>query len=174
MTLFARLSETFSVNWTTLLVGWDRPWESPAVLSTDDIDSHATERLASGVDARDEALIVELLALDLPNADRALIRRCLARLSDLCRSDPSSELRKWRVVLLEQLLENLATDPVYGLIALTEFWLGFGFPPDSPHEVQGRDNSMSASEYYQEDNYRRLLLRHRSWIEQEKRDLGAD
>ncbi|HEU4388194.1 MAG TPA: DUF2247 family protein, partial [Blastocatellia bacterium] len=65
-------------------------------------------------------------------------------------------------------LNNLPQDAVYGLVALTEFWQGFGFPPDSPHEVQGRGNTITPLDYYQQENLVRLLACHRAWIKEEK------
>ncbi len=109
-----------------------------------------------------------LLSVDLHTESREAIKEHLARLSDLCRCDPSRELRKWQVVLLEDVLNHIPSDPLYGLLALTEFWQNFGFPPDSPHEVEGKGSTLSASEYYEENNYVRLVGRHKAWIEQEK------
>jgi hypothetical protein len=59
-------------------------------------------------------------------------------------------------------------DPLYGLLALTEFWQSFGFPSDSPHVIQGRGNTISPAEYFQQNNLNRLLSLHRKWIQQEK------
>lgn len=181
MTPFARLGKQFGVNWTTILVGWKglgvfSPWaartaEFPPLLSADELAAYANERLASSSDVAEDDLIVNLLSLDLHTESRETITEHLARLSDLCGGDSSRELRKWRVVLLEDLLEHIPSDPLYGLIALTEFWQNFGFPPDSPHEAQGKGNMVSPADYYQESNYQRLVSRHKAWIEQEKARL---
>ena len=56
-------------------------------------------------------------------------------------------------------------------MALTEFWQNFGFPTDSPHEVQGRVNEITPLEYYDDQNLQRLLSRHRAWIQEEKAAL---
>jgi hypothetical protein len=183
MTDFAKLRKQFSANWTTILVGWKglgvfSPWPSrsaefPPLLSADELAAYASERLASSSDPREDDLIVRLLSLDLKSESREAVTNHLARLSSLRECDPSLEVRKWRLVLLEDLLEQLPSDPLYGLIALTEFWQSFGFPPDSPHEVQGREGTLSPADYYSEENYRRLFFRHRAWIEEEKAALAV-
>jgi hypothetical protein len=181
MSPFARLKAQFVVNWTTVLVGWKglgvfSPWPArsadfPPLLSVDELTAYANERLASSSDAAEDDLVVRLLSCDLHTESRETITEHLAKLSDLCGCDSSRELRKWQVVLLEDLLGNIPSDPLYGLIALTEFWQNFGFPPDSPHEVQGKGNTVTPDDYYQESNYQRLVSRHKAWIEQEKTGL---
>jgi hypothetical protein len=181
MSSFARLKGQFVVNWTTVLVGWKglgvfSPWPArsadfPPLLSADELAAYANDRLALSSDAAEDDLVVRLLSLDLHTEGRETITEHLARLSDLSGCDPSHELRKWQVVLLEDLLDHIPSDPLYGLIALTEFWQNFGFPADSPHEVQGKGNTISPDDYYQESNYRRLVSRHKAWIEQEKAGL---
>ena len=73
--------------------------------------------------------------------------------------------------LLEEVLENLPPDPLHGLMALSEFWQTFGFPADGPHEVQGRENAVTPTEYYQQENLTRLLARHYAWIKEERARL---
>jgi len=178
MSAFAKLRAEFDTNWTTILVGWsglgvlsawpDRWGEFPPLLSADEVAADADERLASSADTTEQNLIVELLSLDLRTESRETIRGFLQRLSDLDRGDPAIELRKWRLILLEQVLGVMPQDALYGLMALTEFWQSFGFPSDSPHEVQGRGNAITPPEYYQQENLRRLLARHRAWIDDER------
>jgi len=169
------------VNWTTVLVGWKglgvfSPWPAhsadfPPLLSADELAAYSSERLASSSSAAEDDLVARLLSLDLHTESRETITEHLAPLSDLCGCASSRELRKWQVILLEDLLDHIPSDPLYGLIALTEFWQGFGFPPDSPHEVQGKGNTLSPDDYYQEDNYHKLVSRHKAWVEQEKAAL---
>lgn len=181
MSPFTRFKRQFVVNWTTVLVGWKglgvfSPWPThstdfPPLLSADELATYANERLASSSSAAEDDLVVRLLSLDLHTVSRETITEHLTWLSDLCGFEPSSELRKWRVVLLEDLLDHIPSDPLYGLISLTEFWQNFGFPSDSPHEVQGKGSTLSPDDYYDENNYQRLVSRHKAWIEQEKAAL---
>src|SRR5215475_1063475 len=178
---FAKIKAAFDVNWTSVLVGWEGLWrlsprprrwtEFPPLISTGEITSYAEKRLEASADRREQRMIIELMTVDLGRLTREEIRDMLESLSGLDGGDPAMELRKWRLVLLEQVLEGISNDPVYGLIALSEFWQEFGRPPDSPHEAQGVGNHITPSEYYRQENLDRLLARHREWIETEKKTL---
>jgi hypothetical protein len=74
----------------------------------------------------------------------------------------------WQVVLLPRLLPELPTDPLYGLLALTEFWGQFDFPSDGPHVVQRPGDT----EYYTERNYAHLIEKHRVWLEAQRVQCG--
>ncbi|MGV3607704.1 MAG: DUF2247 family protein [Planctomycetaceae bacterium] len=177
MSVFASLEEEFDVNWTTMLVGWNglgeySPWPDRKddflpLYSTDELAAFANKRFTSSI-AIEEALILKLLSLNLCSERRETIRGLLMDLATLNGGDPKLELRKWRLVLLEDLLTNFPADAVNGLVALTEFWECFGYPVESPHEVQGRGNEISPSENYQDRNLKRLLARHWAWLQEEK------
>lgn len=181
MSTFEELKVAFDVNWMTVLVGWNglgglSPWpdrwvEFPPLMSADEIAAYADEKLASLSNLVEQDLIVALLSPDLRNESREAVKNLLTPLSDLSGSDLGIELRKWRLVLLEETLASMPKDALHGLMALSEFWQNFGFPSDSPHEVQGRGNTVGPSEYYQQDNLDRLVARHRAWIEKEKAAL---
>lgn len=183
MSAFATLRKEFTPNWTTIIVGWRglgvlSPWPAhlsdfPPLLSTDEITVFANERLAVSEDAVEDDLIVRLLSLNMGDEPREIVAEHLAPLSDLCGGSSVLELRKWRVVLLEELLAHIPCEPLYGLMALSEFWQGLGFPSDGPHEVQGRESKLSPGDYYQESNYQRMIERHKVWIGEEKAMLGA-
>jgi len=181
MSTFENLKAAFVANWTTVLVGWNgpgvlSPWpdrwvEFPPLISPDEIAAYANDRLAATSDPAEQALIVALSSSDLRTEGRETIKDLLAPLSELDAGDPDIEIRKWRLVLLEQVLENMPHDPLYGLMALTEFWQSFGFPSDGPHEVQGKGNTLTPSEYYKQENVHRLVARHYEWVEGEKAAL---
>lgn len=178
MSAFEKIKANFNTNWTTVLVGWNglgmlSPWpdrwnEFPPLISADEISAYAYEKLASSSSSVEQDLIVALLSVGLQTESRESVKVLLTPLSDLSKGDPSIELRKWRLILLEDVLVNMPKDAVYGLLSLTEFWQNFGFPSNSPHDVQGRGNTITPSEYYQDENLHRLVDRHRTWLEDEK------
>lgn len=179
MSTFEKIRATFTINWTTVLVGWNGlgvycPWpdrwtEFPALICGHEICAYCDEQLAISLDIIERDMILELLTLDFRTANREIVRTFLTPLSALCKCDPAIELRKWRLVMLEETLKHIPKDALYGLIALSEFWQSFGFPSDSPHIVQGRGfDSVDPYEYYQQANLDQLLLRHQRWIEHEK------
>ncbi|MFP4052995.1 MAG: DUF2247 family protein [Phycisphaerae bacterium] len=178
MSVFETVKASFGANWTTVLVGWEglgafSPWpdrwiEFPPLILAEEVAAYADERLAVASAAVEQDLTVSLSMADLEDKTREEIRDQLVALSKLDGGEREIELRKWRLALLEQLLERVPQDPLQGLMALTEFWQQWGFPPDSPHEVQGRDNDIPTSEYYQEATLNRILARHRAWAEDER------
>lgn len=180
MTAFGKLRTGFPVNWTTLFIGWRglgplSPWpdqwaEFPPLLSTDELRAYAEERLASSSNEPERAVILRLLS-ELDDGGRQAITSILSELTRVDGGNQDTELRKWRLILLEDVLDNMPTDAVYGLTALTEFWQSFGFPSESPHLVQGRGNTVTPSEYYQQVTLDRLRARHRAWIEEERAAL---
>ena len=184
MSAFFSIQAAFGLNWTTVLVGWEglgvfSPWPSrwtefPSLVSAEEVAVYADERLASATALSERDLVLKLVSVDWRTESREAIRDLLKPLSDFDGKDPAIELRKWRLVLLERVLENMPQDSLYGLMALTEFWQGFGFPPDGPHQVQARGNEIGPKEYYTAENFREALDRHRQWIEKEAAELLAD
>ena len=132
------------------------------LLTLHDVESFATEQIETPV-ASDQAVAVLVAANDGRDETRAVLRTLVDH--EKCSAD--HELRKWRVVLLKHALTRLPSDPLHGLVALTEFWERFDFPLDSPHIVQGRGNTASPPDYYKEQNYRALVTKHLEWIDVE-------
>lgn len=181
MSAFEKLDASFGANWTTLLVGWKglgvfSPWpdrwiEFPPLVSPSEIATYAGKRLETTNDATEQNLISRLLSPDLGAQSREAIKETLKSLSDLEFRNPTVELRKWRIILLEELLNNMPQDPIYAVMSLTEFWQSFGFPADSPHEVQGRQNNLTPTQYYQNENLSRLICLNWSWARGEREVL---
>jgi len=146
------------VNWRTLLVGWDGPGKHPSMLTLDDIRKYAAERLAES-ESLEDIVAIAVASDDEGEQVRGRLRALAARE----RSTVGEELRKWQIVLLARQLGELPTDPLYGLLALTEFWGQFDFPSDGPHVVQ----SPGATEYYTDRNYEYLVGKHRAWLDEQ-------
>jgi hypothetical protein len=181
MSTFAKLRAGFDTNWTTILAGWNglgpfSPWpercdEFPPWISRGDVSDYANERLAASSDPAEIDLIGQLLSLDLGTEGRNTIRRVLMRLSALAGGAPALELRKWRLILLTELLDNLPNDALYGAMALNDFWQNFDQPSDKPDDIQRKRDADSPVETYDDDCLQESLARHRVWIEKESASL---
>src|SRR4051812_14269039 len=126
MALLKRIEEmTFSVTWTLLLIGWEGPGKVGRVVTVEEIVAHATIRLE--MPSSNDTFEVAQLA-SATESDTTVIASALRKLSMAEGASSDVETRKWRYVLLEQLVQNLPADPLYGLIALTTFWSQFDFP----------------------------------------------
>jgi len=154
-------------NWTTILIGWEGPGKYPHQITPKEVIDYATE-LATNDDNQPES--VWMLAGANEN-DMDGIGNLIRQLAQSENADRDTELRKWRVVLVEEALSKLSSEPLYGLIGLTELWEKFDYPIDSPHVMQGINNNLSPKEYYTQGNYNQVIERHRKWIESEFRVL---
>jgi len=56
----------------------------------------------------------------------------LQKMSEFQNADMQRARKIWRAVALEELLTNLDSDPLYGLIQLSEFWSNWEWPADAP------------------------------------------
>ena len=183
MSVFERLRSVFPVTWTTALVGWEglgvlSPWpgrwtEFPPLLRISDLVSYASERLIASSSAKEEKLIVDLLEMEQAGQTREAIRGVIGVLSAIDGGECARELRKWRVIMLQDVISRLPPDPTQALLALTEFWQNFGFPIDGPHEVQGRGNNTAPEDYYRASTLQRMIEHHQAWMAHEITELKA-
>lgn len=177
MSIFQQLKHEFPVNWATVLVGWKglgvvSPWperwtEFPSLLTAKEIEDYALERLESAASSVELSAVSDLAFMDICSKRREEIASLLVPLSESDHGDLGFELRKWRLAILQETLENLPTDPVGVVLALTEFWNSFGFPSDAPREAREMGSSVRPAEYFQQANVDRLLLSHREWVANE-------
>jgi hypothetical protein len=167
MKLKTLLDSRLPVNWATMRTGWNGPGKFPPQLSVADVAAYATQLIEENLEQPD--CVLRLAGAD--ENEREMVEKCLLRLAAQAGADEAVELRKWRALMLEEVLETLDDSPLYGLIGLTEFWEKFDYPPDSPHQVQGRDDQLSPADYYTAANFRRVLAQHRRWLDEEKASL---
>jgi len=81
------------------------------------------------------------------------------------------EVSKWRWVLLHNLLRDIKMNPIDGLSALTDFWMMFDFPSESPHTPQALISGVSPRDYYSEENWLEQYSRHMKWLDDEKQKI---
>lgn len=77
------------------------------------------------------------------------------------------EDRKLRAARVNKFLKDKNTNCIDGLMGLTELWLELGCTADSPHIIQGKDNSISPVEYYTDANYNYLYEKNKHWLKDE-------
>ena len=142
------------VNWLTIKIGWDGPGNYTRLLSTADVIAYAGSLFED--DAEQPAEVLKLASAY--DGEEGLVDACIRKLASEEKSQPSLEIRKWRLVLLEDHLKTLGDDPLYGLMGLNEFWAGFGYPNDSPQIISD----------YTPENYQSALEAHGRWIDKER------
>ena len=137
----------------------------PVIISKKDIIEYAIQNLE---DSPEIDLIAQLISFEKDDYQYNIILNKLVRTENV---DYDLQIRKWRVVLVDRLIEDLPQDPFEGLIELTEFWASLGFPRDCPHIIQGRNNSYTPIEYYTEDFLKISIKNHIQWIKNEVKDI---
>jgi hypothetical protein len=163
-------AEGVPVTWGTILAASEADGALGVRISGAEIVSLATAALSQSQGTSNDLLLE--LAIANPMDEEELHRRLLA-LADAERSDRSIEIRKIRLLQVQDALDCLPSDPIYGLLALSEFWSGCGYPPDSPHAVQGVGGDVtSPSDYYTERHFSEVLAVHREWLDHEREALS--
>lgn len=130
-------------------------------ISASDIIEYAMEKLEEG---DDENEVCEIAGEYADNKEEIC-----GLLYDLIESDTSDDMenRKIRIVVVNKVLKNKNDNFINGLIELTELWIGLGYPADAPHIIQGRDNDISPTEYYTQENYDILFEKNKEWLVRE-------
>lgn len=131
-------------------------------LTEEDIIEYAIEKLEEG-DDRNE--ICELAGAY--NDEQDAIRNLLCKLARKENTQDSFEKRKIRAVIVYDVIKTKNDNYINGLMDLTDLWVGLGYPNDSPHIIQGRDNKIMPNEYYTIDNYDALYKRNVEWLKKE-------
>ncbi len=169
---FARLRALgLEPTWRGLLIGWSGLEQIGPWVDAEDVERLAVERI---VRAQDEQLGADLAFLAAAaKEDPREVRDCLQRVAEQEGSDEARELRKWRAVLLAELLDRLPTDDLETYLSLAGFWSAFGFPNDVPESLF-REGAPNGSESQAADGRAAAVALHESWLASELRRLRAD
>lgn len=154
------------VTWSVVRAGWEGPGTLGRQLTLDDVRSFADERVALA--AADELADAATLSTVTNDSD---VEEVLQRLSP---EVDALAVPQWRALILSQLLAVLPQSPIDALCELTTFWSAFGYPPDSPHVVQGRGNIIRPEHYYTSEMLARLVGEHREWLDAELAQLRRE
>lgn len=127
-----------------------------------EIVEYAMEQLEKG----DDRIEICELAGSSDN-DLEDIMSILYELADEEKSQDDLEDRKLRATRVNNFLKDKNSNCIDGLMGLTELWLELGYTADSPHIIQGKDNSISPVEYYTDANYNYLYEKNKCWLKDE-------
>lgn len=131
-------------------------------LQGEDVIEFAFEKLEKG-DDRSE--VCELAGTYADEQEE--IKKLLWDLISQENTQNSFEKRKLRAAIVSDVLEIKNDNYINGLMELTDLWSSLGYPDDSPHTIQGRDNHITPSEYYSVDNYNILYQKNVDWLRTE-------
>ncbi|GGJ30358.1 DUF2247 family protein [Paenibacillus hunanensis] len=148
------------ITWTVILIGIEGPGKKERLLVSQDIINYAIELIELNDNYPQEILKLA----SATNNEEEYIKNLVVNLAQKEKLNRNKELKKWIVILLKETLNKLPESPLYGLIALTEFWESFDYPDYSPHIVQGRGNDIKPEDYYLKEFYEYCVFKHKQWI----------
>lgn len=153
------------VTWQEMRAGWRLSKMSRRLIDPVDIELFAVEQLKTTEAEHVSDVAVLATASDAEETDEAL-QRLAPVVSEFAN-------RTVRAALLSELLDRLSANPIDALMALTSFWAEWGYPDDSPHVTQGRNNSMDPRSYYTSRNLSEIVAAHRTWLAKEIAQLRS-
>jgi len=148
------------ITWTAILLGIEGPGNREKLLISQDIIHYAMEL----IDLNDNQPYEVLKLASSYHNEEEYIKNVVIHLAQKENVTREDELKKWIVILLKEKLNKLPESPLYGLIALTEFWESFDYPEYSPHIIQGKRNDIKPEDYYLMEFYKGCILQHIEWI----------
>lgn len=151
-----------TVTWTLLYLGFCDNSIYGGQLSSDDVIKYAMSQIEE--DNCDD-LVCELAGSYA--SEKEDICKILKILMQKEGKDRVIEGRKIRAVLVSDVLKLKNDNYINGLMDLSDLWIRLGYPDDSPHVFQGRNNTVNVNDYYSESNYNFLFKHHMSWLKKE-------
>lgn len=131
-------------------------------ISINEIIEYAKEQLEKGDDRIEICELAGSSDYDLED-----VMDTLYELAKEEKNPDDLEDRKLRAARVNKFLKDKNTNCIDGLMGLTELWLELGCTADSPHIIQGKDNSISPVEYYTDANYNYLYEKNKHWLKDE-------
>lgn len=153
----------FTITWTLLYFGYRSESIFNDYLNATDIISYAINKLYD--EKCNDKWVYELAGENELNTEN--ISNLLLKLSNSEKINKEIELKKWTVIIVAKELSLKSNDYIDGLIHLGDIWIKLGFPKDSPHIFQGKNNKISPKEYYTKENYEYLYQKHLLWLKKE-------
>lgn len=166
--LFCMEELGFNVTWKLILIGLHGAQYIPAQITYDDVFEYLNEYLCRENVANVDSIISVINA----DSDYSKADKIIEALSEHDKADFLLQLRKWRVYLLQSLLDNSDKDYMQGLLELMEFWVTLmGAPEDCPIELPSNTDTLILNDYFTEDKYNALIKENKAWIGKEKKTI---
>ena len=118
--------------------------------------------------AADDPLLDVIVSLagdsDLPASE---LCPHLKKMCEFKNSDMQRAKRIWRAAALEDVLANLDSDPLYGLIKLSGFWSSWDWPADAPPSMLPGAKTLPEHDYHSASNYDHVIRENEQWLKDE-------
>ena len=164
--IFDRIAKHGLTDWAVVLQGVSGIPSHSGRLPPSCVESFANTELEKV--AADDPLLDVIVSLagdsDLPTSELnpQLQKMCAYKNSDIQRAK-----RIWRAMALEEVLANLDSDPLYGLINLSVFWSSWDWPVDAPPSMLSGAKTLPEHDYHSASNYDHVIREHEEWLKDE-------
>jgi hypothetical protein len=164
--VFERITKYGLTDWAVLLQGVCGVPSLLGRLPTSCVEDFANAELEKVAGNNPLLDVIVSLAND---SDLPLSELCpqLKKMSDFQNAEMQRAKRIWRAVALEELLATLDSDPLYGLIKLSEFWSSWDWPVDAPLSMIPGAMTLPQHQYHSESNYKHVVHEHEQWLKDE-------
>lgn len=165
-TIFDRIAKHGLTDWAVVLQGVSGIPSHLERLPPSCVEDFANAELEKV--AGDDSLLDVIVSLaddsDLPASELCpqLQKMCESKNSDMQRAK-----RIWRAVALEEVLTNLDSNPLYGLIKLSGFWSSWEWPADAPPSMLPGAKPLPEHDYHSASNYDHVVREHEQWLKDE-------
>jgi hypothetical protein len=153
------------ITWSLIFLGLYGHGQMEPQISKDDVVNYSCAIISA-----DSQFNEEIVLLTWNSISDYEMKNILTKLMQKEHLDIQLEFRKWRALIVNQTILSFVKnkiDYLNGLIELTELWASFGYPDDSPHVIQGRNNDLTPQEYYSKKMFDSSLQEHQRWVEKE-------
>lgn len=116
------------VTWKLIDIDLCGTFQIPPQLSKDDLLDYLYNKL-NVIDENTDDIISVVCESD----DFDKCKKIVNSLATKDMSDSSLQFRKWRVLLLQNLINEISADYFQGILQLMEFWTIIGIPKNSPN-----------------------------------------
>lgn len=154
----------FKIPWKLISIGLHGCDRIPVLLCLDEILEYFDSLLIK-VDEQTDDIISLICEKDDPMKFDSLLKK----FADKDESATEVQIRKWRVYMLNNLLENISEDFLQGLLELMEFWVTMGESDDCP--LIFPTIKMIKKDYFSKESYEFLVERNYKWLNQEISDI---
>ncbi|MCE1190635.1 MAG: DUF2247 family protein [Acidovorax sp.] len=165
-TIFDRISKYGLADWAVVFQGASGIPGHSDRLPPDCVESFANVELEKV--AVDDPLLDAIVSLaddsDLPASE---LCPQLQKMCDSKNLDMQRARRIWRAVALEEVLANLDSDTISGMMELAGFWSNWGWPADAPASMLSGANALPTQDYHSASNYDRVIHENEQWLKVE-------
>lgn len=164
--IFDRISKHGLTDWAVVLQGVSGIPGHSDRLPPSCVENFANAELEKV--AGDDPLLDVIVGL-ADDSDLSASELC-PQLQKMCESkslDIQRAKRIWRAVALEDVLTNLDSDPLYGLIKLSGFWASWEWPADAPPSMLSGAKPLPEHDYHSASNYDHVIREHAQWLKDE-------